>query len=165
MSSDWQISCVFVKLMTLSIYARYDNLWRNRKQGKTEKGVEGLVKWRKQVKERGGRERIGKETGQGNGLHTCIHAYMYTQGALASKHIVCTPLSFANRRFILFTTSYSSVTIVSLFSSLKELKEKLKTLSSFYWNLYHNTNGNYKLRKLVWCGFTCLNIRNSSYSC
>lgn len=34
---------------------------------------------------------------------------MYTQGALASKHIVCTPLSFANRRFILFTTSSSSV--------------------------------------------------------
>lgn len=44
-------------------------------------------------------------------IHICI--YIYTQGVLASKHIVCTPLSFANRRFILFTTSSSSVTNVS----------------------------------------------------
>jgi len=58
-----------------------------------QKGVKGSVKRRKQVK---GRE-VGKETGSRKwSTYTCIYIHVYTR-RLASKHIVCTPLSFANR--------------------------------------------------------------------
>lgn len=46
------------------------------------------------------------EVGVEHGFYNVYVSYMYTQGALASKHIVCTPLSFATRRFILFTTKF-----------------------------------------------------------
>lgn len=69
-------------------------------------------------------EELGTRAGGRSGLQ-------YKQGTLASKHIACTPLSFANRRFIvLFTTSSSLIAIVS-FSFLKLLELQFSTVS-FY---------------------------------
>lgn len=48
----------------------------------------------------------GMEVGVGNDFYNVYVTYMYPQGALASKHIVCTPLSFATQRFILFITKF-----------------------------------------------------------
>lgn len=124
---------------------------RENEQGKTgterererERLVEGLLEAKK-ASERG-RSREGPRSRKWS-------TYMYTQGALASKHIVCTPLSFANRRFILFTTSCSSVTIVSFLIAQRIERELEKHLSSFCWknkrNWYHYTNGDCELWRI-----------------
>lgn len=75
-------------------------------------------------------------------------------GTLASKHIVCTPLSFANRRFIfLFTTSSSLIAIVS-FSFLKLLELKFSAVSFYNTNQYHYIKRLF-LCRLVWFYIPC----------
>lgn len=93
-------------------------------------------------------------------VYNVLH-YMYTQGVLASKHIVCTPLSFANRRFTLFTTSSSSAIIVNFLITEMIKIRKLETHNThtYTFSLYIKIDiimpviiMNYE----DWCGFTCL---------